>query len=163
MQNLVWEKAYKGPFGKEEAWQLAKELTETADPSKNLIYTARALRSEDGWHVYVLTDKSGQGNPAKFLKLGPWGYSMTMNNFYVVLRETPKGAVIHDIGSKCVRPADYLAGYEVPDITVNNINFKEYRVLKNADGTFKGTCGHSRTHTLEIVDPTKEHYFNHCD
>lgn len=99
----------------------------------------------------------------KILHLGPWGYSMTLNNFYKVIRETKKTAIVKEIGSKCVETMGYLSGKEVPSEKEENVNFKEYRVLKNADGTFKGKCGLSSTRTLEVVPEGKSYYFNHCD
>lgn len=88
---------------------------------------------------------------------------MTLNNFYKVVSETAKTAIVREIGSKCVETSGYLAGYEVPNENEQNVNFKEYRVLKNADGTFKGKLDHHRTFRLEEVKVGEKFYFNHCD
>lgn len=120
----------------------------------------------------------------KILQLGPWGYNMSINNFYEVIRETPKGAVVREIGSKTLEHCQgYLSGYEVPDPTnvLTETDWgidgefteenprprkeKVYRVLKEDGeyGDYKGTCGLSRTHSLRIVKPGDKFYYNHCD
>lgn len=103
----------------------------------------------------------------KILRIGPWGYNMTLNNFYLVVRETPGTAIVRDIGSRTTRAAGYLAGYETPDIDAQNVNFKEYRISKKtkADGSieYRGKAGLGWVSTLSVVEPGKDYYFNHCD
>jgi hypothetical protein len=99
----------------------------------------------------------------KVLRYGPWGYNMTLNNFYKVIKETPRTAIVREIGSKCIEISGYLSGYEIPDENEKNINFKEYRVIKRADGTYRGKCGLSRTYDLDEVKFGDKFYFNHCD
>lgn len=41
MPRTKWEKAYHGPFQKDEALKLVEGLREVANPDKNLIYDAR--------------------------------------------------------------------------------------------------------------------------
>jgi hypothetical protein len=103
----------------------------------------------------------------KILVVAGWGYSMTLNNFYQVIRETKGRAWVKQIGSRCVRDSGYLQGYEVPNVDDKNINFKEYMIIRkeNADGsvTYRGKCDLSSTRTLEEVKEGQEFYFNHCD
>lgn len=118
----------------------------------------------------MITKNNDKGAPVaghKTLHIGPWGYSMTLNNFYVVVRETAGRALVREIGSRVTRPGGYLAGYETPDPTQHNVNFKEYSVAKKtlADGSieYRGKCGLYRVFTLGAVPPGKDFYFNHCD
>lgn len=93
---------------------------------------------------------------------------MTLNNFYLVLRETDGRAYIQDIGSRVTRPgADGFSGYEAPDPNEQNINFKQYTIVKRkkADGTieYRGKAGLSWVSTLTEVEPGADYYFNHLD
>lgn len=103
----------------------------------------------------------------QILRIGPWGYNMTLNNFYVVVRETAKTAIVRDIGSKVVESSNGFSGKESPDVSVQNVNFKEYRVLKiqNPDGSIKyrGSCEMHRTFDLQRVEAGDSFYFNHLD
>ncbi len=98
----------------------------------------------------------------KIVTTGAWGYSMTLNSFFVVVKETAKTAIVREIGAKSIENSGYLAGYEVPDKDAQNVNFKEYRVLKTADG-YKGKVGLYRTFKLKEVKEGDKFYYNHCD
>ena len=96
-----------------------------------------------------------------------WGYSMTLNNFYKIIRETKGRAWVKEIGSQVVENSGYLSGYEIPSENEQNVNFKEHIVCKKtlADGSieYRGKMGLSRTHVLELVKEGDKFYFNHCD
>lgn len=109
-----------------------------------------------------------------------WGYSMTLNNFYKVIKETPKGAIVREIGSTILDGGGY-DGHETPNPNVDKtetdwnapveiidgnekhpLKFKDYKVLKTETG-YKGKVGLSRTTYLTETKVGERHYYNHCD
>jgi hypothetical protein len=102
----------------------------------------------------------------KILVIRGWGYSMLMNNFYEVLRETKGRAIVKDIGSRTV-DGDGFQGHEAPSRNVQNVNFKEYTIIKRMkpDGSieYRGKCGLSSTYTLEEVKEGDKFAFDHLD
>lgn len=97
------------------------------------------------------------------LVISGWGYSMTLNSFFQVVRETAKTAIVREIKSEVTRTDAYLAGYEKPVPGAFKSDEKEFRVLKNDDGSYRGKCGLSFTRLLEVWDGTRDYSFNHCD
>lgn len=100
-----------------------------------------------------------------------WGYSMSLNSFFEIIKETPKGAVVKEIGSTVVENGAYLAGYETPnpEVTRTDKNWetgefepKIFKVIKTENG-YKGKVGLSRTQYLTVTKVGDKHYFNHCD
>ena len=105
---------------------------------------------------------------------------MTLNNFFEIVKETPKGATVRELCSKTIRNTGYLCGYETagtdPRLEVDwakdsyiengqekrHMKERLFKVLKTENG-YKGSCGLHRTFTLDFVQPDSEHYFNHCD
>lgn len=99
-----------------------------------------------------------------------WGYNMTINSFYKVIKETPKGAIIREIGTT-ILDGGGMFGNETPnpeiertekDWTDNTMKIKEYRVIKTKDG-YKGSIGLSSTHYLSETKVGEKHYYNHLD
>lgn len=102
-----------------------------------------------------------------------WGYSMTLNSFFKVIKETPKGAVVRAIGSKILTGGGFQ-GYETPDPTVEvterdwndpegiKVKYKDYRVIKTENG-YKGSVGLSRTYHLSETKVRQEHSYNRMD
>lgn len=120
-----------------------------------------------------------ESNIGKIYHVG-WGYSMTLNNFYKVIKETPKGAIVREIGSTILDGGGYQ-GYETANPNVDKtetdwnapvemidgnekhpLKFKDYKVIKTETG-YKGTVGLSRTHHLEETKVGQKHSYNHMD
>lgn len=63
MTRFIWQKAYKGPFGRKEAEALVADLKKVSDPEKNNIYDARVRMRPFGkisvvsYDVYIKTKK----------------------------------------------------------------------------------------------------------
>lgn len=59
MSLLHWTKAYKGPFEKAEAQEIAGQLRGQAKPDINGIYDARvrARKGGKGYDVYISTNR----------------------------------------------------------------------------------------------------------
>lgn len=111
----------------------------------------------------------------KYLHLS-WGYSMTINNFYEVISETPKTALIRQIGNKRVEGDGWMGREEAnPDEILTEVDWKAtppngekvlkeriYKVFKTNDG-YKGKLNLSRTHYLSEISLGTSKYFNHLD
>jgi len=109
-----------------------------------------------------------------------WGYSMTLNSFFKVIKETAKGAIVREIGSTIIDGGGYQ-GYETanPDKEKTETDwnapveiidgyekypskFKDYKVIKTESG-YKGTVGLYRTMHLEETKVGQKHSYNHMD
>ncbi len=103
-----------------------------------------------------------------------WGYSMSLNNFYKVIKETPKGAIVRKIDSTILENDGLAGGYETPNPNVElterdwsdpegiKVKYKDYKVIKTETG-YKGKVGLSRTYWLTETKVGDKHYFNHND
>lgn len=93
-----------------------------------------------------------------------WGYSMTLVDFYEVLKESAKTLLVRAIGSKVVETTSYMAGHVVPDIEKKENEI--LRVYKRKDKSEKGFYLISRKSGYRkfyhVWDGQPE-YFNHCD
>lgn len=94
-----------------------------------------------------------------------WGYSMTLVDFYKIVRETEKSVWIQKVGSKTVSVEGYLAGRCVPTDSV--VEEKIHRLKKdNVDEKgrmwYRGSLDYGSVHTLRDHDGQPV-YFNHCD
>ena len=92
-----------------------------------------------------------------------WGYSMTIVDFYAVIKETPKSLTVVPMTSK-ETPQGYLSGTSVPDAPVTD--GPTSRLLKRK-GYYVGTLNKANGNKLvrHIVfdwDGTPKD-FNHCD
>lgn len=94
-----------------------------------------------------------------------WGYSMTIIDWYVVVRETPSTAIVAQIEGE-ETSTGYLSGTTVPKKPFKFITQrdgkKELRVVKR-DGFLKGKLDGSIMHYLYQWDGVTPKHFNHCD
>jgi hypothetical protein len=94
-----------------------------------------------------------------------WGYSMTIVDYYRVLKETEKSLLVEQIKSKTTRAAEYLAGYSIPEPKIiPDTREKPFRIYKRENGKevyFVSSLGGYRKYFY--VWDGKEKYFNHCD
>lgn len=106
-----------------------------------------------------------------------WGYSMTIVDYYRVVKISPKSVVIEPCASKTVEGSEgYLSGQAVPaaEVSITNVNdmidgkVKQYRVYRreNIDGRpdyYVGSLdGYSTVHYFTLWDG-RPRSFNHCD
>lgn len=83
---------------------------------------------------------------------------MVLNDFYIIVSETPKTAVIERIGTKWIS-GDGQQGNVIanPDVRTG----ETFKVLKK-DGEFRGSLGMHSTHTLEVWNGEPK-YTDTCD
>lgn len=92
-----------------------------------------------------------------------WGYSMTIVDFYQVIRLTPKGAVVKPMTSK-EEATGYLSGHAMPGTVIDGapesrVQAREYGWV----GTLNSDSGQKlERHTVRKWDGKPE-YYNHCD
>ena len=93
-----------------------------------------------------------------------WGYSMTLVDFYIVIKETDRSMVVEEIGSTLV-PDGFLTGKAYPDSY--HKTGKTFRVLKRpcTDGGERlvssfGRDFTSRAHRFATWEGIT---YNHCD
>lgn len=91
-----------------------------------------------------------------------WGATMTMIDFYRVIKETEKQIVLREIKSE-ERDTGFLCGYASPvveDVKDEEGKYVEVRCTKYEEGAFSKKCGYSKYfHPWD----GKEKFFNHCD
>lgn len=92
-----------------------------------------------------------------------WGYSMTIVDFYKVVRETEKTVVVVPLKGGETKVEGFLSGTVMPSEVIDGD--KQFRLYKRANGSeqcFAGSLGSSVMHYLRLWDGRPEH-FNHCD
>ena len=111
-----------------------------------------------------------ENNNEKTLTLGigsilvcSWGYSMTLVDFYKVIKETAKTVLVQAIGSKEISDTmGYLSGHAIPD--ENKILEEQLRVYKkyhdNGCSLKSRKRGFAKYFSKWDGEPQ---YFNHCD
>lgn len=93
-----------------------------------------------------------------------WGYSMTIVDFYIVIKETNKTLTIQEIGRKDTVSTGFLSGTVMPDPDkkLENIQRVVKRIGTDGKTFYKGSLGRQMMHWLDEWDG-KPAYFNHCD
>lgn len=94
-----------------------------------------------------------------------FGYSMTLVNFYQVIRETTATVVVREIGQEVVSNDAYMAGKVMP-IKDKFLGDKEFRLYKrqHKDGVsfFVGRLDSSHPQYIRLWEG-KPVAYNHCD
>lgn len=97
---------------------------------------------------------------SKILCIKGWGYSMTLNSFYSVVKETPKTVTVRRIGNKIVENTGFMSGYEAPDPTCGSSITYTVRKVGNK---YRGKCELDAARDLIEVNAGDKFYYNHCD
>lgn len=98
-----------------------------------------------------------------------WGYSMTIVDFYKVIRMTEKSIFVVPIGSKEVGEGGYLSGRVIADTEKVGTEVScmrkriGYRGQQVFNGTLKSATGSKlEGHTVMMWNGEPK-YYNHCD
>jgi hypothetical protein len=107
--------------------------------------------------------------------LDVWGYSMTIVDFYRVVKVSPKSVIVEPCASKTVEGSEgYLSGQSVPtpEVPITNVNdlkdgkVKQYRLFRRETSygvSYVGSLdGYGTMHYLKVWDG-RPRSFNHCD